>query len=85
MHHHCFQFQNFDLKIILKKLYSFGCRNLLVEGGKDLSMNFLKNKLFNQFYLFKNSMNLSKIGLLPDNPENPTVFKTSKSFKSSPI
>ena len=56
------QNNDFDLKIILKKLYFFGCRNLLVEGGKDLSTNFLKNKLFNQFYLLKSSMNLSKIG-----------------------
>ena len=51
----------FDLKLILKKLYSFGCRNLLVEGGNDLSGSFLKNKLFNQFYLFRSSKNLSKL------------------------
>ena len=24
----------FDIKLILKKLYVLGCRNLLVEGGK---------------------------------------------------
>ena len=51
----------FDLKLILKKLYSFGCRNLLVEGGNDLSGSFLKNKLFNEFYLFRSSKNLSKL------------------------
>ena len=53
---------NFDLKIVLNKLYYSGCRNLLVEGGKNLSTIFLKNKLFNQFYLFKSSIIASKLG-----------------------
>ena len=51
----------FDLKLILKKLYKLGCRNLLVEGGNDLSKSFLKNRLFNQFYLFKSPKTLSKV------------------------
>ena len=51
----------FDIKLILKKLYSLGCRNLLVEGGNDLSKSFIKKKLFNQFYLFKSRKNLSKL------------------------
>jgi diaminohydroxyphosphoribosylaminopyrimidine deaminase/5-amino-6-(5-phosphoribosylamino)uracil reductase len=51
----------FNLKIILKKLYIEGCRNLLVEGGNDLSGSFLKKKLFNEFYLFKSPKNLSKL------------------------
>ena len=38
-----------------------GCRNLLVEGGNDLSSSFVKKKLFNQFYLFKSPNNLSKL------------------------
>ena len=50
----------FDLKAILKKLYSLGSRNILVEGGDILSGSFLKNKIFNQFYLFKSNKNLSK-------------------------
>ena len=50
----------FDLKLILKKLYNLGCRNLLVEGGNDLSKSFLKNRLFNEFYLLKSLKNLSK-------------------------
>ncbi len=49
----------FDLKIVLKKIYTFGCRNLLVEGGKTLTNNFLKNNLFNQFILFQSN---SKLG-----------------------
>ena len=45
---------------ILKKLYNFGCRNLLIEGGNHLTNSLLKNKIFNKFYLFKSSKNLSK-------------------------
>ena len=51
----------FDITVILKKLYDLGCRNLLVEGGNDLSKNIIKKKLFNQFYLFKSPKNLSKL------------------------
>ena len=54
----------FDLKIVLKKIFSIGCRNLLVEGGKNLTDSFLKNKLFNEFYLFKSSNKLGSIGKL---------------------
>jgi len=53
--------KNFDIKLILKKLYVLGCRNLLVEGGNDLSKSIIKNKLFNQFYLFKSPRILSKL------------------------
>jgi len=52
---------NFNIKLILKKLYNLGCRNLLVEGGNDLSKSIIKKKLFNQFYLFKSTKNLSKL------------------------
>ena len=47
------KYKKFDIKIIMKKLYSLGCRNILVEGGNDLTEYFLKKKLFNCFYLFK--------------------------------
>ncbi|MDC3042430.1 bifunctional diaminohydroxyphosphoribosylaminopyrimidine deaminase/5-amino-6-(5-phosphoribosylamino)uracil reductase RibD [Candidatus Pelagibacter sp.] len=50
----------FDIKEILKKLYTFGCRNLLIEGGNNLTNYLIKNKIFNKFYLFKSSKNLSK-------------------------
>ena len=52
---------DFDIKLIFKKLYRLGCRNLLVEGGNDLSRSIIKSKLFNQFYLFKSPKNLSKL------------------------
>ena len=53
----------FEFKLILKKLYALGCRNLLVEGGNVLSKDILRNRLFNEFYLFKSQKKLSKLGL----------------------
>ncbi len=50
----------FVIKDILKKLYNFGSRNLLIEGGNDLTNSLIKNKIFNKFYLFKSPKNLSK-------------------------
>ena len=50
----------FDFKVILKKLYTFNCRNLLIEGGDSLTSHLLKNKIFNKFYLYKSPKNLSK-------------------------
>ena len=50
----------FYMREILKKLYNFGCRNLLIEGGNDLTNSLVKNKIFNKFYLFKSPKNLSK-------------------------
>ena len=55
------KYQKFDISIIVKKLYNLGCRNLLVEGGNQLTKSFLSKKLFNQFYLFESSKNLSKL------------------------
>jgi len=52
---------NFDVKLILKKLHILSCRNLLVEGGNELSNSFIKKRLFNQFYLFKSPKSLSKL------------------------
>ena len=52
---------DFDFKSILKKLYNLGCRNLLVEGGNDLTKNILKNRYFNQFYVFKSQKKISKL------------------------
>ena len=50
----------FDIKLIFMKLYDLGCRNLLIEGGNELSKSILKKKLFNEFYLFKSTNRLSK-------------------------
>ena len=48
----------FDLRIILKKLYNLGTRNLLVEGGDLITKNLIKNRLIDKFYLFKSSKNM---------------------------
>jgi diaminohydroxyphosphoribosylaminopyrimidine deaminase/5-amino-6-(5-phosphoribosylamino)uracil reductase len=53
--------EDFDIKLILKKLYILGCRNLLVEGGNNLSKYIINNKLFNKFYLFRSPKKLSKL------------------------
>ena len=53
--------EDFDIKLILKKLYILGCRNLLVEGGNNLSKYIINNKLFNEFYLFRSPKKLSKL------------------------
>ena len=45
----------------MKKLYTLGCRNILVEGGNDLTGYLLKKKLFNKFYLFKSPKKLSEL------------------------
>ena len=50
----------FDIKVLLKKLYIMGCRNLLIEGGDILTYSLIKDKIFNKFYLFKSSKNHSK-------------------------
>ena len=53
--------KKFDLKIILKKLYYLGVRNILVEGGNELTNSLIQRKLFNKFYLFQSKKMLSKI------------------------
>ncbi|MDC0249842.1 bifunctional diaminohydroxyphosphoribosylaminopyrimidine deaminase/5-amino-6-(5-phosphoribosylamino)uracil reductase RibD [Candidatus Pelagibacter sp.] len=50
----------FDFKSVLNKLYRQNCRNLLIEGGDDLTNHLLKNRIFNKFYLYKSPKNLSK-------------------------
>ena len=52
--------KRFDLRIILKKLFSLGIKNLLVEGGDKITKNMLKNRLVNQFYVFKSLKNLPR-------------------------
>ncbi|PDH21088.1 MAG: riboflavin biosynthesis protein RibD [Pelagibacterales bacterium MED-G42] len=53
--------KRFDLKVILKRLYKLGCRNILVEGGNELTKDFLNKKIFNLFYLFQSPKKLSKL------------------------
>ena len=53
--------KKFNIKILMKKLYNLGCRNILIEGGNELTKNFINKKLFNQFYLFNSPKKLSKL------------------------
>ena len=48
----------FDLGLVLKKLYILGTRNLLVEGGDEITKNFIKGSFFDKFYLFKSPKKL---------------------------
>ena len=52
--------KHFNLKNILKKLYSLDIRHLLIEGGDKITKDIIKNRLVNQFYLFKSPKNLPK-------------------------
>ena len=52
--------KKFFITSILKKLYFLGIRNLLVEGGDKITNSMLKDRLINQFYLFKSPKILSK-------------------------
>ena len=51
----------FDLKVILKKLFILGTRNLLIEGGDKLTKSLIKERLVDNFYLFKSKKKISKI------------------------
>ena len=60
---------NFNLKEILSYIKKNGVYYLLIEGGKNLTFNFLKENLINEFLLFKtnyyinqkNSINIKNI------------------------
>ena len=69
---------NFDLSTIVKKIYSLGIYTLLIEGGVQLTDNFIKSKLLNEFYLFKSKNKLKMIGKLS---MSKLIPKLSKYFK----
>ena len=52
--------KRFNMLSIFKKLFDLDCRNILIEGGNDLTNYLLKKRLFNKFYLFKSPKILSK-------------------------
>ena len=49
------KYGDIDLKFIIKKIYQNGIHNILVECGSELTNSILKEKLFNEFYLFKSN------------------------------
>ena len=65
-----------DLKSVMKKLFFLGVRNLLVEGGDEITKYMLKNKLVNEFYLFKSPK------ILPKNKKY-VVFSSNKILRNN--
>ena len=49
-----------DLKLVLKKLFVLGVRNLLIEGGDKITKNLIKDRFIDIFYLFKSPKILKK-------------------------
>ena len=53
---------NIDLNKVFLKAYSIGIGSILIEGGKTLTKSILRDKLINEFYLFKSKEKLKKLG-----------------------
>ena len=53
---------NINLKKVFSKSYDIGIGSILIEGGMTLTKNLLRDKLINEFYLFKSKKNLGKFG-----------------------
>ena len=53
---------NIDLKKVFLKAYSYGIGSIVIEGGKTLTKSILKDKLINEFYLFKSKNKLGNLG-----------------------
>ena len=70
-----------DLKRIFKKIYDLGIHNVLVECGCILTNNILKEKLFNEFYLFKSNKNINNKYAINVKNINKSVNKNFKNKK----
>ena len=55
-----------------------GVSSIIIEGGKSLTKNLLKNNLINEFYLFRSNKNLKKSG---KNNILDLIKKINNSFK----
>jgi len=69
----------FNLKKIFKKLYLIGIHQIIVESGKNLTLEILSQNLFNEFYLFRANKHLkskNKINI------KAVLKKLSSSFKN---
>ena len=51
-----------NLKKVFSKAYNIGIGSIIIEGGKTLTKSLLRDKLINEFYLFKSKKNLGKSG-----------------------
>ena len=74
-----------NLNKVFSKAYSFGISSIIVEGGKLLTESLLKNKLINEFYLFKSNKNLKKLGknnIYNFKKELNNLFKRKENIKT---
>ena len=75
----------FNLKKLFKKIYNLGIHTLIVECGKNLTLQMISKKLFNEFYLFKSNKNLynkGKINVLSINKILNKNFKSKKNINT---
>ena len=70
---------NLDSKNMLNKIKNIGINYLLVEGGSKLTLSFINNNLFNEFYLFKSN---TKLGLKGKNNVSKTISKLQHIFNN---
>ena len=55
-------YNNINLENVFSKAYNNGISSILIEGGKTLTKSVLRDKLINEFYLFKSKKKLGKLG-----------------------
>ena len=53
---------NINLKKVFSKAYNMGIGSIIIEGGKTLTNSIIRDKLINEFYLFKSNKILGKLG-----------------------
>ena len=68
-----------DFNLLYKKLYKLGYSRIFVETGLVFLNTLIKNKLVNDFYIFKSNNILGKKG------KNNTTVKYIKNISSKPI
>ena len=74
-----------DLKFIFKKIYENGIHNILVECGSELTSSILKEKLFNEFYLFKSNnkiTNKDRLDVKIINSNLKKIFKNKENINT---
>jgi len=69
-----------NLKKVFSKAYNIGIGSIIIEGGKTLTNSLLRDKLINEFYLFKSKKNLGKSGRnnISDFKKKITIFLKKK-------
>ena len=72
---------NFKAIDILKKLYNENLFYLLIEGGQNLTQDFLNNNIFNEFFHFKSSKILKKNGILKLSNFDKKIKNKFKNFE----